>query len=296
MAQTQAWIPVFAQPWWLDIVGDQWDVLLTTDQGIITAALPIVIEQKWGLRLIRNPLMTPYLGPLLADQASPITVLTQLWAQMPAYSSFELQCQPGFRDAAFFEDLGFTVKERVTYFLDLQQDVDQILGNMHSKHRNLIRQADRVNRLESGPEFIKELLRMHQETYQRKNKKYPYPCDLIIRLLQASIIQNQGKVFMSRNEQGMLTGGVFIIWDQQKAYLLMSGMHQEIVHPGAVRWLIYKALLFAKDLGLTIFDFEGSMDPGIASFFRRFGGEEQQYLQLSHYPSAIWRLKKRLLG
>jgi lipid II:glycine glycyltransferase (peptidoglycan interpeptide bridge formation enzyme) len=61
-------------------------------------------------------------------------------------------------------------------------------------------------------------------------------------------------------------------------------------------WLLWQAMLFARDRGCGIFDFEGSMVPGVARFYRNFGARPVSYPGLIRYRwPRLFRLG-RLLG
>ncbi len=56
-------IPLFLQPWWLDAVCRKWDAAIARKGEHITGIWAYPVEKKAGVSLLRNPLLTPYLGP-----------------------------------------------------------------------------------------------------------------------------------------------------------------------------------------------------------------------------------------
>src|SRR5690606_17408040 len=175
-------------------------------------------------------------------------------------------------------------------------DAAQLLAGMHSNHRNLIRQAIQAHQICTGLEFIDSLIHLHRNTYRKKNITYPISKELLAGIIKAAIDKKQGEILVCKNEREQITAGIFIVWDTQFAYLLLSAGAGVGTHPGAVRLLIFEALQLAQKMGIQYFDFEGSMEPGIAAFFKRFGGVKKEYLEWKHYPSLLWRLKKKILG
>src|SRR5687767_10201316 len=94
LPELQQQLPVFFQPWWLDIVSKHWDVALADNGGVITGVWPFSTDKKLGLKLVRNPQLTPYLGPvffypeqLTAEQKVNFEQKTfqQLWQQIPRW-------------------------------------------------------------------------------------------------------------------------------------------------------------------------------------------------------------------
>jgi hypothetical protein len=77
-------------------------------------------------------------------------------------------------------------------------------------------------------------------------------------------------------------------------YLLVSAVDKRLQQTGAIAFLIWDALKFARQKGLKIFDFEGSMNKGIEEFFRCFGGNRVSYLHFQAHKSALWKLRETL--
>lgn len=298
-------LPVFFQPWWLDTVCREWDVALVEEKGMIVGVLPYQLEKKTGLTIIRNPDMTPYLGPfffypegqtLSEKTAWEDQVLQELLEQLPKYDSCNVLCLPGFDNFLGFHHRGFTNTNLVTYHIDMRQPETAIYAAVHKNHRNLIKQARALHTLEEGPVFLPELLQLHYGTFARKQKKYTYSNTFLEKMIRSCLDNHKGKILVAKDREQRTAATVFVAWDKHTMYLLISAMNKEFAHQGAIRMLIWEAIIMAKTMGLKIFDFEGSMDPGIEAFFRRFGGERKQYLYCIHHRSLIWKIKRTLLG
>src|SRR5690606_9647771 len=109
-------VPVFFRPWWLDIVCHTWDVALVEQDGQITGIMPYQVEKKAGIRLLRNPPLTPYQGPWIrpAQDMEPYKlwnreedIFNRLWAQIPAFDSYDIMTMPGFQNFLLFHAKGF---------------------------------------------------------------------------------------------------------------------------------------------------------------------------------------------
>lgn len=296
---------MFFQPWWLDIVSKHWDIALAHNDDVITGVWPFSIDKKLGLKLVRNPLLTPYLGPiffypehLAAEQKASFEQSTfqQLWQQIPGWDSFDLEAHVSFTNQELFSQEGFETTHHITYEIDLQQPEKNLFAAFHTNHRNLIKQAVLHNKITAGTECLSKLLQLHKETFSRKNKPYPFHTGMIEKLVTESIRLEAGNLFSTTDEENNTTACIFAVWDREKMYLLLSTVDLEQAHPGAVRLLIWHAIKTARDKGLKVFDFEGSMDPGIAAFFRRFGGTRKTYLCASRNKSLLWKMKKTILG
>jgi lipid II:glycine glycyltransferase (peptidoglycan interpeptide bridge formation enzyme) len=305
LPELQQQLPVFFQPWWLDLVSKHWDVALADNNGVITGVWPFAIDTKIGLKLVRNPLLTPYQGPLFfypeqltEEQKANFEQATfqQLWQQIPRWDSFDIEAGLSFTNRALFSQKGLDVIDHITYEIDLQQPEEKLFSAFHTNHRSLIKQALLHNKVVEGETSLSKLLALHKETFSRKKKPYPFHSDMIEKLVTESLKREAGNLFATIDEENNITACIFTVWDSDKMYLLLSTVDLEHAHPGAVRLLIWQAIKAARDKGLKIFDFEGSMDPGIEAFFRRFGGARKTYLYASKNKSLLWKIKKTILG
>jgi hypothetical protein len=300
----QQTLPLFHRPWWLDMVCDDWDVAIAEDNGTTMAVWPYCRAKKWGLNLLRNPLMTPYLGPyfLLPQSGRQYKNLNKqdkayaaLWQQLPAWDFFSVQCLPGYNNFLPFHQRGFSHMQRVTYHMHLDQTENEMLEQMDSSKRRHVKLAAEDLVVAEGGD-VRHFYELHRDTLVRKGEKYPYSEAFFQKLISNTIAKNAGIVLSARNKEGTVTAMMFVVYDDKTMYLLISAINQQAVHNGAVALLIWEAIKKAKKMGLQVFDFEGSMDKGIENFFRSFGGERVSYLSCDSNKSTIWKLKQALLG
>jgi len=71
---------------------------------------------------------------------------------------------------------------------------------------------------------------------------------------------------------GVPIAGTFVVHDAKAAYYLLGGYQTEGKHYGAGALAMFESIRRARDLGLEVFDFEGSVVPAIERYFRGFGG------------------------
>lgn len=292
-------LPLFFQPWWLDMVSDNWDVIIVEDEKGVQAVWPFTIEKKIGVLVIRNPLMTPYLGPyfFLDKTLNPNKRLSKedkiyksLWEQIPTWGFFEVMCLPEYNNFLPFHQKGFTHTQRITYRIDLSNSEETLHDNIFSKQKYSLRQTSDLTVFD-GMQYLDQLYHFHKETLERKGKKYPYTKEFFNRLIQTNIEHNSGVLKAALDADGKVAAMVFTVCDHTTMYLLISATNTNAIHNGAVALLIWQSILHAKKSGLKIFDFEGSMDKGIELFFRSFGGERKTYLHCTSNRSTLWKLK-----
>lgn len=301
-------IPPFFSDWWLDIVcGGTWEVALAEgERADIAAAWPYQIEHKAGLTIIRNPPLTPYLGPYFlfpADMsdtgrlAKEDKMYEALWPQIPKYDCCDVQTVPGYLNYIPFAAAGFDRQINITYKLALELTETELLKNIKEDCRHSIRQCGKeMSITESGTEALEEFFRMYAATFERKNKKQPVSPALFKKLITETINRGSGTVITARNKEGITCARIFVVWDSQTMYYLISAMNTQTRYRPAVSGLVWAAIRKAKEMGLRYFDFEGSSNPGIEAFFRRFGGQRHYYLSMTHNRSILWKLKRAIMG
>lgn len=298
-------LPLFFRTWWLEMTGADWDAAIVQEDGVVKAIWPYTREKKAGINIIRNPLLTPYLGPLffLSPDLKPNKRFTKedklykkLWAQMPDWDFFDVQCLPGYNNFLPFHHQGFDHTQKITYHISLEQDEGVIFSSLKSSERNHIRQAERELEIIDAAGYIDLFYELHKDTLTRKGEKYPYTSDYFKNLIDTTVKNNAGLNLAVRNSKGEICAAIHAVHDHRTMYLLLSATNKLAMHTGAIALLIWAAIRSAKQMGLEIFDFEGSMDPGIEMFFRSFGGERLTYLSCTSNRSKVWKLKRALLG
>jgi len=300
MTELHRRLPVFYQPWWLDTVCRDWDVILLEDDETL-GVWPFQKEKKLSLLLIRPPLLTPYLQPLLirrhgqdAGVLDDPAKYGKMHSLLPKYDFLQFQTIPG-RDVTFpGQPRGANISKRITYYVYLQEEPEVIFSRIHEKRRNDIRKAERDLVVERAGMPVEAFNALHIQTFSRKGEQYRYPAGFIERLVAAADRNNASVCLTARDRSGNIQAILWAVCDRETMYYLLSTTSAQNKHRGAVSLLIWQAICYARESGLKVFDFEGSMNPGIESFFKRFGGERRTYLSFEHNRSFVWKIKKSL--
>src|SRR6185312_12801223 len=128
-------LPVFLQPWWLDAVCGEWDVEIAKKGEQVTGVWPYAIVKKAGVTILRNPRLTPYLGPQVfypegikesnADSFEHETV-SELIKQLPEARVWHLAIQPGMYQAGLFKSNKLLAQAQQTFLLELDADESKL--------------------------------------------------------------------------------------------------------------------------------------------------------------------------
>src|ERR1700761_3039434 len=141
-------VPLFMQPWWLDTVCAGWDVAIAKKGEHVTGAWAYPIEKKISVTLLRNPVLTPYLGPHIffppdvkesnLDNFEHETV-AELMKQLPDAKVWHLALQPGMKQVGLFKKYKLKPQAHQTFLLELSDSEETLLANMKDTTRRNIR-------------------------------------------------------------------------------------------------------------------------------------------------------------
>lgn len=295
--------PLFHQPEWLNrTCGEEgWQPLLYSGpSGEVEAAWPLTYARKWGFRILRNPPLTPWLGPILAHPADSgpeqqqrlaHKAYTHFAEQLPSAPFFSQSCHPGFTNWLPFYWQGCRQTTRYTFRLDLSQDEAQLWQACKPALRRRIRKGQRSLHLAPGGD---------------RAALYP---DLLAKLRQAgTALGLSPSAFQSlwqwaeETEQGVLfsarapgedrpRGQIGLVRDAHTAYaLLITSRDGKPSDSYTIPALLWACIQWSQTQGLSTFDFEGSMIPGVARLFAAFGARPVPYHYLYKYRNRFWEL------
>ena len=163
-----------------------------------------------------------------------------------------------------------------SYIVDLRENEDTLFKKMHSKHRNVIRKAEKDNvQIYNGVEYYDDCVRIIKETYARQNKIVGSDnhFDQFLRLDKYS-------QFWIAKWNGEIQGCAIYVWSPGQTCYYIHGGSIEQPHIGSLNLLQWKAMLYMKSKSVENFDFvgarinppKGSKYEGIQRFKERFGG------------------------
>lgn len=292
-------LPVFYQYWWLNAVCADWDVAITKKGDHVAGVWPYAIEKKAGVRLLRTPKLTPYLGPHVffpadikesnADAFEHETV-TELLKQIPAAKVWNISTQPGFKQAGLMKATGLKSHVQQTFLIDLAQGEQAVFANMKESLRRNIRNAEKEMVIISDPATIGGLYQFQKHTLNNKGAQQAYTLQDMERLFHLCLENNSGAIWAAKVDD-KIQAIIWNVWDAECSYYFMGAQNPAEDNSKAKSLLLWHAIKEAIKRGNKIFDMEGSMDPGVERFFRSFGGRHELYMVLTKNDSLFWKLK-----
>lgn len=293
-------IPLFLKDWWLDAVCKSWNVAIAKNGDSIAGVWPYAITKRLGVDILRNAMLTPYMGPHVfyppdlkesnrdGFEHETITAMLQ---QLPAAKVWNLSVQPGIKQAGIFKNYGLQVQVQQTFFIGLDSSEQELLANMKENLRRNIRSAEKEYEITDDPKQIKTLYKYQQHTLTAKGAGQPYTVADMQKLMDACR-QHECTALWTAKKDNEVQALVWNVWDADTSYYFMGAQKPEGDSYRAMSVLLWHAIKQAKLRGNKTFDLEGSMDAGVERFFRNFGGQRELYLVLKKNESLLWKVKE----
>jgi len=295
--EEQEYVPIFMMPWWLDAVcaGKEWDVLLAEDeQGDILGAMPYLLRKRAWMRYIIMPQQTQIGGiwvtaSITADKWKTAEVCRQIKEQMDAMklSYYYQQYLPGSLCVDAMRGLGFKTRERVTYRVEDLSDLDAVI-NSFSKNKK--RQLQKALSLHAERTMeVEDFYRFHTQCLKQRKRKISYSREFLLVLERKARRLKQCQILSICNADGKPYAAAFLIWDKHYMYYLIPAYDPAFGDSGAGALLVLEAMKLAREKQVR-FDFEGSVDKGIAKHYKQFGSTPFTYFSVEKYYKPLFRL------
>lgn len=186
--------------------------------------------------------------------------------------------------SCFFFETPMTNCKRIpfgSHVINLSLTEEELFKNIHSKHRNVIRKAEKESVvIKIGrEELIADYVALERQTQDRTGRQ---ASGLEYYEKQLNTLGDNLVVYVAYKDDIPQAGGIFY-YNMQRCYY-MYGATAKGAFTGAANLLIWTAVRNMKSLGVKEFSFvgcrinedEGSKYSGIQMFKGRFGGELRQ--------------------
>ncbi|XZF13634.1 GNAT family N-acetyltransferase [Chitinophagaceae bacterium MMS25-I14] len=291
-------LPVFLQYWWLDAVCEEWDVVIAMKGQAVVGVWPYTLQQRLRIDMLRNPQLTPYLGPhiFFPDDIKDTNrdnfeheVIAQLMEQLPDPDVWLLAIQPGIKQAGIFRDYLLTATVQQTFIIDLAAEESELFANMREPLRRNIRAAEKEITIVNDSRYLSDLYHFQRVTLEDKGKAQHNIYEEMQQLYNVCR-KHECTALWCALKDGVVQAIVWNVWDSERSYYFMGAKDPAGDNYKAMSLLLWHAIKEARNRGNRYFDLEGSMDPGVERFFRGFGGKRELYMVLRKNKSVLWRL------
>ncbi|MFQ3181449.1 MAG: hypothetical protein ACI9Z4_001043 [Polaribacter sp.] len=275
---------IYAFSWYLDIVADNWDVLVLNDYE---AVMPVPWRKKLGIKYIYPPLWLIQLGIYSVEKENEDAFLKMLLSN---FKFFETRTN----SKNYFSVFKEYQQKRDLQVLDLKQPYETIRSRFRRDRKKDLRKAE-ANQLQIKIENnLEKFINLYQLNIGKKVKKIKeIDYHNLRRLITICIDKKKGEIFSVYDVEGNLVASGFFLKDKERVVKLVSSTDYSNRKNGANTFLIEKAVhKYYKEF--DVFDFGGSSIDSIASFNLSFGAHTENYLQLKYngLPKILKIFKK----
>ncbi|MEI6815022.1 MAG: hypothetical protein WCL14_00320 [Bacteroidota bacterium] len=278
---------IYCNSWYLDMVCPGWNALVEGDYHTI---MPLTWNKKYGISYLYQPYFTQQLG-IYGDKDISIEKTNELLNAIPEqYRFIEINLNIN----NHIDDNRYETKKLPTYLLDLNQDYKKLhAGYSDNLKRNLVK-ASKHGLSTKNDSGIEEIIRLFRDN---RGKEVSNLKDIHYNLLRKLINTVGEKGVLNKigvyNMEGALLAGAFFLNHNHQAVFLFSGLSEQGKQNGAMAYLIDSFIKSHAGQDLVL-DFEGSVNPNLARFYKSFGSSQQEYpnIQRNLLPRPIKWLKR----
>ena len=253
---------IYAFSWYLDIVADNWDVLVLNDYE---AVMPIPWKQKFGLKYVTQPYFCQQLGIFSKEEISE-EIQRQFIRKIPIqYLKVSL--------ALNSQNMLISTHVRKNLFLQLCKNHESLRKNFSKGRKHAIKVAEK-NQLIVAETSIQSLIDIQKKLYQ-----YEFSEEKLQKLSEQLLHQQKGAILGIFKDQVLLGGALFVFSTKRIVYLFSA--FTELGRELQAASFLLNFMLKKSENSQLIFDFEGGNIPNMATFYNSFGAEEEIYTLLT---------------
>lgn len=277
---------IFARTFYLEAVQCDFYILGCFDKaGRLIGGLPIAEKSKGHASM---PPITQTLGILLGDNSNmkypyklkrEKEIITSLVEATEGFKTFNCNFHHNFTNWMPFMWKGYDSFIRYTYILSNIASEDLLWKKLTDNTRNAVNKARKNGIIIRRDLTIDDMYDMVQKTFERQNMKVHFTREFLRKFDDVLKKHDARNMYFAVDEQGRIHSAAYVICDNKAAYYLLGGGDPELRSSDAMYLCLYEAIKDAFSR-VQVFDFEGSIVPGIESFVRSFGGEQTPYFQI----------------
>ncbi len=303
----EAHLGVFASKKWLSVYNAKLTFIgIFKDEHQLIGGFFYLKTKRFGASFIKLPPYTPHCGLFFINESKNYSsksgfekeVIDEVCNYISSQkSALNILAFPHtIKDLQPFIWNKYKVIPNYTYQLSLLKSIEEIKTDFDSKNRNVINKAikeevivteNTLSKQQLYDFFISSLNNTDANIYEEELKNI---------FLKFSDSSNSFSQIAYKNEE--LLGVVFCVYDKNNCYYLLGGINKKSGIQGINNLLVLKSIEKAKQLGCSMFDFEGSMLKGVEKFFRSFGGQLIPYYTVNKatfFIEVLLKFKKREL-
>lgn len=299
-------MPIFAKYWWLDaVIGDSnWDVLLYIADNKIIASYPYYLKRKFFFfRVLTIPKFTPFFGPYIVfpdniKHSEKLSLEKKIFyyfiENLPYADYLQLTLHYKFTNWLPFFFKEFKQTTLYTYLIDNISDTEAVFKNFDYSKRNLVKKAEKSIKVHFDL-TAEEFYANRCLTLTKQKRKISYDFKLFKRIYDIAYLNESGRTLYAVDDLNNIHGALFIVWDNNSAYNLISSFDPDYNNSGASSLLLFEAIKFVRNKTKK-FDMEGSMNEKVEKSYRQYGAVQTPYFYITKSNSLLLKIYHLISG
>jgi len=279
-------VPAQLCDWWMDAVcgENQWNVIMSDDAS---AAYVYYKKKKYGSSIIEHPSLTTYSGFWVRDKVLQESHLIEFSNKIPRAGISIQKLHFQLKGLHNIHQLGYKQTSRYTHLIQLEKSLEDIFNSFKPNLKSIINKAETQLEIEDS-EDLSLAYELISDSFKRQSLSAPFSFALFNQLDQALHKRKARKILIARDKNGNPLACVYIVLYNQIASYLIGGANPKYKSSNAQSLLLWNAIGIAKSSECLLFDFTGSVMPGIEKFFMAFNGQKT-------IVPVIYKAKNRFL-
>ncbi len=257
---------IYACSWYLDAVCDHWDCLILEDYAMV---MPLPRRTKLGMDYIYLPCWIQQLGIFYSKELSAEIVMAFLKAIPEKFLLTDIFFN------AHNDFYPVNQSERINYTLELNQPYEALKRGYNKGRQSSISKAKSRGLVCRDSLELDLLIELHQSNYDQGRARSREDLRRLKELFVHILAREKGRLILVY-ENGQVLGGALFAMQAGRIIYLFSAVSEAGREEQAMSFLL-DSLIKEYAETANVLDFEGSMVPGIASFFRSFGAGKERY-------------------
>jgi hypothetical protein len=264
---------IYAYAWYLDIVADNWDVLVLNDYE---AVMPIPWKQKYGIKYVYPLLWVLELGVFSSDDKTSLEPFLSVLFDTFRFTELRLNSKNEFNSNKKY------LIEKQFQTLHLGEDYDAVFNQYRKDRKKDIRKAIHLDLVENWEDKPEKLITLFKNNVGKRTPNILEKDYVILENLIAICLEKKvGEILSIYNKNNDLVASGFFLKHHSCVTILVSSTDFKNRNNGANTFLIDSAI-FKYQKNFNGFNFGGSSIKSIAKYFLSFGAKTEEYQQIKY--------------
>lgn len=279
---------IYAYSWFLDVAAPNWCALVSDNFKYV---MPLPVRTKWKLKYIYPPFFIQQLGIFSEDKEVSAEITSAFLNAVNEHFRFAemymhaLCCVDGSSD--------FRNEKRINHLLPLKKDYKTLSAAYSTQLKRNLKKAESTGTEIRSLNDVAAIIKLFRKS--EAGRKSNYNTADFVRfemLIEECMKRDMAEISGVFDKDGVLHGGAVFLKSHQRITFIFSGLSKYGREHSLLAFLLddkIRQLASSK----MIFDFEGSMDKGLARFYKSFGSLETGYtfVTLNRLPKVIKWIK-----